>query len=84
MNDDLWRARIGRVVGGEYPHQVYPKVEALVVDIQTMYLRLCAAETDMVAMRSRVKNRIDTLLAEAANASVALTRKLEAARQVAS
>ena len=81
MSTNEWEPRIARLMRGEYPQQVYPRIELLTLDIKAMSEELAAQRAGAERLRVHIRNRLDTAMLEVANASADLTRRLENARK---
>lgn len=75
-----WEQRLSRVVGGEYPQQVYPRIEGLVADLRLALGELAAARQDAKQTRALIGGSLGNLLLESENLAAAFARKIEAAR----
>ncbi len=77
---DGWEQRFTRVARGEYPQQVYPKIETLVADLRLALDGLAAARLDAQRTRGLIGGQLGNLLLESENLASAFARKIEAAR----
>ena len=81
MSTNEWEPRIARLMRGEYPQQVYPRIELLTLDIKAMSEELAVQRAGAERLRVYIRNRLDTAMLDIANASADLTRRIENARK---
>ncbi len=74
---DQWESRIRRVLGGEYPKQVWDGFDPMQADLRLAMTALDLARLDAADMRGKVASSLDTILTETSNMTVGLARSIE-------